>query len=50
METVGLGNTSITIKCDVRNKRTEKTITSVDKIVFVNLGKDGKPAPHGISK
>jgi len=50
METVKLGTTSITIKCDVRNKRTEKTITSVDRIVFVNLGKDGKPAPHGIKK
>ena len=49
METVNLGNTSITIKCDVRNKRTEKTITSVDKIVFVNLGPDGKPAPHGVT-
>lgn len=48
METVNLGKTSITIKCDVRNKRTEETITSVDKIVFVNLGPDGKPALHGI--
>jgi acyl-CoA hydrolase len=50
METVELGTTSITIKCDVRNKRTEKTITSVDRIVFVNLGKDGRPAPHGIKQ
>jgi acyl-CoA thioesterase YciA len=49
METVKLGITSITIKCNVRNKRTEKTITSVDKIVFVNLGPDGKPAPHGVT-
>ncbi len=48
METVSLGKTSITISCDVRNKRTEQTITSVDKIVFVNLGPDGKPAIHGV--
>ena len=48
METVSIGKTSIAIKCDVRNKRTEETITSVDKIVFVNLGPDGKPALHGI--
>ena len=47
METVKLGHTSITIRCNVRNKRTEKIITSVDSIVFVNLGPDGKPAPHG---
>ena len=50
METVKLGHTSITIRCNVRNKRTEKTITSVDSIVFVNLGPDGKPAPHGKKK
>ncbi len=49
METVKLGKTSITIKCDVRNMRTESTITSVDNIVFVNLGPDGKPAPHGVT-
>ena len=48
METVKLGTTSIVIKCDVRNKRTEKTITRVNEIVFVNLGPDGKPAPHGV--
>ena len=50
METIKVGYTSITIKCNVRNKRTEKTITSVDEIVFVNLGPDGKPAPHGKKK
>ena len=48
METVNFGKTSITVRCNVRNKRTEKTITSVDEIVFVNLGPDGKPAPHGV--
>lgn len=47
MEVVKLGKTSITVSCKVRNKRTEQTITSVDRIVFVNLGPDGKPAPHG---
>ena len=46
METVKIGKTSITIRCNVRNKRTEETITSVDAIVFVNLGEDGKPSPH----
>jgi len=47
METIKIGVTSITIRCDVRNKRTEERLTSVNKIVFVNLGPDGKPAPHG---
>ena len=49
METVNIGTTSITIRCDVRNKRTEQVITSVEQIVFVNLGPDGKPAPHGVT-
>lgn len=50
METVNIGTTSITIRCDVRNKRTEQVITSVEQIVFVNLGPDGKPAPHGVKE
>jgi acyl-CoA hydrolase len=41
------GSTSITMRCEVRNKMTRHTILSIDKIVFVNLGEDGKPAPHG---
>ena len=40
MEVVKLGKTSITVPRDVSNKRTEQTITSVDSIVFVNLGPD----------
>jgi acyl-CoA thioesterase YciA len=49
MEIVKFGKTSITVRCDVRNKRTEQSITSVDEIVFVNLGNDGKPEEHGRS-
>lgn len=41
------GTTSITMRCEVRNKITKKTILSIDKLVFVNLDADGKPAPHG---
>ena len=50
MEIVKIGTTSITIRCDVRNKRTEQVITSVEQIVFVNLGPDGNPAPHGVKE
>lgn len=49
MEIVKFGTTSITFRCEVRNMRTEKIITRVDEIVFVNLGNDGKPKPHGKS-
>ena len=41
------GRTSITLKCEVRNKITRKSILTVDKMVFVNLGEDGLPAPMG---
>ncbi|MDR2235771.1 MAG: acyl-CoA thioesterase [Chryseobacterium sp.] len=47
IEAVHFGNSSVTLKCDVRNKMTHQTIITVDKIVMVNLDADGNPAPHG---
>lgn len=44
------GTTSLTIQVEVRNKLTHKTILEIDKMVFVNMGEDGKPAPHGKTK
>ncbi|WP_257669059.1 acyl-CoA thioesterase [Parapedobacter tibetensis] len=41
------GRTSITLTCQVRNKITRKSILTIDKLVFVNLDKDGNPAHHG---
>lgn len=41
------GNTSITMRCEVRNKQTKQPILSIDKLVFVNLNAEGKPTPHG---
>lgn len=41
------GKSSITLTCEVRNKITRQPILSIEKLVFVNLGKDGKPSPHG---
>ncbi|NRB56641.1 MAG: acyl-CoA thioesterase [Salinicola sp.] len=41
------GTTSITLECHVRNKITRKSILTIDRMVFVNLGEDGAPAPHG---
>ncbi|MCY4778189.1 acyl-CoA thioesterase [Sphingobacterium sp. UT-1RO-CII-1] len=40
------GRTSITMRCEVRNKITRKTILSIDKLVFVNLDENGTPTPH----
>lgn len=47
---VQFGKTSITLKCEVRNKMTHETIVTVDNIIMVNLGEDGKPKPHGKTK
>jgi len=40
------GTTSITLTCEVRNKISRKKILTIDKMVFVNLDKEGKPMPH----
>ena len=47
IEVVKFGKSSLTIKCEVRNKMTRETILTVDNIIMVNLGDDGKPWPHG---
>jgi acyl-CoA thioesterase YciA len=49
METVSFGTSSITVKCEVRQKFTKATIIRIDKIVFVHLDENGRPTPHGIS-
>lgn len=44
------GKTSITLSCVARNKMTRKNILTIDNITMVNLGKDGRPIPHGKTK
>jgi acyl-CoA thioesterase YciA len=41
------GNTSLTMRCEVRNNITREPILSIEKIVFVNVSPDGNPTPHG---
>ena len=41
------GRTSLSLTCEVRNKITQKTILTIDKIVFVSVDAEGKPIPHG---
>ena len=40
---LGIGNTSISVKLEVRNKTTKKKVITVNKITFVNLDKFGMP-------
>lgn len=47
IEAIDFGRTSLTMRCEVRNKITRKTILSIDKLVFVNLNDEGTPTPHG---
>lgn len=47
LKVVGFGTSSITIGCEVRNLITKSSILTIDKMVFVNIGEDGKPAAHG---
>ena len=43
---IKFGKTSLTLKCEARNKMTRETIVTVDNIIMVNLDNDGKPTPH----
>lgn len=47
MEPTKFGNSSLELRCEVRNKMTRKTIISVERIVMVSLGEDGRPVRHG---
>lgn len=49
MEVTEVGITSITMKCVVRNLFSQKTIISIDKIVFVRVDKDESPIPHNVT-
>lgn len=50
IDVVKFGTASLTLKCEVRNKMTQETILTIDKIVMVSLDSEGKPKPHGKSR
>ena len=50
MEVVNFGKSSLVLKCEARNKMTHETLLTVDQIIMVNLGEDGRPKPHGKTK
>ncbi len=47
IDVVKFGNTSLILKCAVRNMMTREIIISIDKTTMVNLDEDGKPLAHG---
>ena len=46
IEATHFGTTSLTMKCEVRNKISRQKIITIDKIVMVNMGTNGLPCPH----
>jgi acyl-CoA thioesterase YciA len=47
VDVVAFGNSSITMRAEARNKNSRQIILTIDKVVMVYIGGDGKPAPHG---
>ncbi len=47
IEVTKFGKSSMTLKCEARNKMTRETILTIDNLIMVNLGPNGKPKPHG---
>ena len=46
IEATHFGKTSLTMRCEVRNKLTRQPVLAIDKLVFVNLDTQGNPAPQ----
>jgi acyl-CoA thioesterase YciA len=47
LRATAFGRTSLTMRAEVRNMVTRQSILTIDTMVFVNIGPDGLPAPHG---
>jgi acyl-CoA thioesterase YciA len=47
IDVVKFGNTSLVLKCAVRNMMTREIIITIDKTTMVNLDEEGKPKAHG---
>ncbi|MFD2541518.1 acyl-CoA thioesterase [Lacinutrix gracilariae] len=46
IDAVKFGKSSLTLRCEVRNMMTRETIITIEKIVMVNLDKQGNAVPH----
>ncbi|MGD9552959.1 MAG: acyl-CoA thioesterase [Arcobacteraceae bacterium] len=49
VELVRIGRTSITVKCELRNKTTNNIIVQVDEVVIVALDYNKKPTVHKLA-
>ena len=46
-DVVEIGKTSCTLACDLRSLQADRTVCSIDKMVYVRVNKYGLPKPHG---
>jgi acyl-CoA hydrolase len=46
---IGVGRSSITMRCIVRNLFSKRTIINIDKIVFVMVDENERATPHGVT-
>jgi len=47
LEVVDVGRTSLSMRCEVRQKKTHAVVINVERIVFVSIDTDGSPVQHG---
>ena len=47
MQTLEIGNTSVTIACDVRSLQADRIVCSIEKMVYIRVNKYGLPKRHG---
>ena len=47
MQTLEIGNTSVTLACDVRSLQADRVVCSIDKMVYIRVNKYGLPKSHG---
>ena len=47
IDVVKFGNTSLILKCAVRNMMTREIIITIDQTTMVSLDENGKPKAHG---
>jgi acyl-CoA hydrolase len=50
LRATAFGRTSITMRAEVRNMISRKSILTIEKLVFVSLDEHGAPVPHGFTE
>ena len=50
MQKLDIGKTSCTLSCTVRSLHADRTVLTIDKIVYVRVNKYGLPKGHGWMK